>query len=307
MQPKYSIAEAYEILELPEGAALEEAEAAYRSLAMQVHPDRFQNNSKMRSHAEDEQRKLNDAIQVVRSHWKASSSKRDGRPRRPKGASPTPPRQEPPSPPTSAHQEEPTSPPLRRSRLNLWQQLSIAVVVVSIVARIGMFVQSGREKSETPSADAIGRSEFGGSKAPQQGHPTTAAADEPSGTEKGSQACLSYEPAVVRLRGTITQKTFPGRPNYESVEKGDEPENEWILNVDMPLCTNKANNDTSDPDHLSEANIGKLELVFMGHQNYDTYRLMLGKTVDVTGSLFHAYTAHHHTTILLQVQDMESR
>ena len=112
---------------------------------------------------------------------------------------------------------------------------------------------------------------------------------------------------MVRLRGTITQKTFPGRPNYESVEKGDEPENEWILNVDMPLCTNKANNDTSDPDHLSEANIGKLELVFMGHQNYDTYRLMLGKTVDVTGSLFHAYTAHHHTTILLQVQDMESR
>jgi hypothetical protein len=182
--------------------------------------------------------------------------------------------------------------------------LSIAVVVVSIVARLGMFVQSGREKSETPSADANGRSELGGSRALPQGHPTTAAADEPSGTEKGSQACLSYEPAVVRLRGTITPKTFPGRPNYESVEKGDEPENVWILNADIPLCTNK---DSSDPNNLSEANIRELELVFLGNQDYDTYRLMLGKTVDVTGSLFHAYTAHHHTTILLEVKDMESR
>ncbi len=148
------------------------------------------------------------------------------------------------------------------------------------------------------------QSEFGGSRALQQGHPTTAAADEPSGTEKSSPACLSYEPAVVRLRGTITPKTFPGRPNYESVEKGDEPENEWILNADMPLCTNK---DSSDPNNLSEANIRELELVFMGQQGYDTYGPMLGKTVDVTGSLFHAYTAHHHTTILLQVKDMEPR
>jgi hypothetical protein len=36
--------------------------------------------------------------------------------------------------------------------------------------------------------------------------------------------CLSYEPAVVTLSGTLVRKTFPGPPNYKSVKKGDKPE-----------------------------------------------------------------------------------
>lgn len=36
--------------------------------------------------------------------------------------------------------------------------------------------------------------------------------------------CLEYEPSSVSLVGTIVRRTYPGRPNYESIKKGDEPE-----------------------------------------------------------------------------------
>jgi hypothetical protein len=289
VQPEYSIAEAYEILELSDGSSLEEAEAAYRFLSTQVHPDRFHTNSKMRSHAEAEQRKLNDAIQALRSYWRASESNRDDLPRSPNAASPKPPQPEPPSPPASSPPlADTTSPPLRRPTLNLWQGLSIAFFVVYIVARIGMFVQS-KEKSDPPLAEPVGRSESRESKGE---------------AVIGSQVCLSYEPAMVTLGGTITPKTFPGRPNFESVEKGDEPEKVWTLNVEVPLCTNK---DNSNPNNQSETNISELQLVFMGREDYDRYRPMLGKTVNVTGTLYHSYTGHHHTTVMFQVKGMEPR
>jgi hypothetical protein len=36
--------------------------------------------------------------------------------------------------------------------------------------------------------------------------------------------CLKYEPEVVELKGKVKRVVFPGRPNYESVKAGDEPE-----------------------------------------------------------------------------------
>jgi curved DNA-binding protein CbpA len=156
VQSECSIAEAYEILELPQGASLEKAEDAYRSLTMQVHPDRFQNNSKMRSHAEDEQRKLNDAIRVLRLHWKASKSNRDEQPRRPKAAPPTAQRQEPPSPPATP--PPPSSSPRPKSARTLWvlfgwaglgKQVVIGEIAtfVFITILIALFV--GYQRKET--------------------------------------------------------------------------------------------------------------------------------------------------------------
>jgi hypothetical protein len=60
--------------------------------------------------------------------------------------------------------------------------------------------------------------------------PNATKADTPSGdlaqplSPPFSGQCLSYAPASVTLTGALTSKTFPGRPNYESIEKGDEPE-----------------------------------------------------------------------------------
>jgi len=47
--------------------------------------------------------------------------------------------------------------------------------------------------------------------------------------------CMNYEPDAVSLTGKIIRKTFPGRPNYESIKAGDEPETYWILISDKPF------------------------------------------------------------------------
>jgi len=114
--------------------------------------------------------------------------------------------------------------------------------------------------------------------------------------------CLSYAPAAVTLVGALTSKTFPGRPNYESVEKGDEPETYWILSIAQPICTNQS----QDGSHEAAHDVSALQLLFTKSEMYQTYRSLLDTNVKVTGSLFSAETAHHHTPVMLQVASMES-
>src|SRR5215813_15064234 len=58
---------------------------------------------------------------------------------------------------------------------------------------------------------------------------------EPAWSQAGT-GCLSYEPTVVKLRGTIISRTFPGPPNYESIREGDTPEAYWLLVLPRPAC-----------------------------------------------------------------------
>lgn len=77
--------------------------------------------------------------------------------------------------------------------------------------------------------------------------------------------CLSYAPDLVTLTGTMTPKTFPGRPNYESIEKGDEPETFWILDLAEPICTNEGRNPFLNP---AEQDVSNLQLLFRNAQLY---------------------------------------
>ena len=113
--------------------------------------------------------------------------------------------------------------------------------------------------------------------------------------------CLSYAPAAVTLTGGLTSKTFPGRPNYESVEKGDEPETYWTLNLGQPLCTNQS----EDASNVSVHDVSLLQLLFTNAEMYQTHRSLLDTNVKVTGYLFSATTGHHHTPVMLQVTSME--
>ncbi len=49
--------------------------------------------------------------------------------------------------------------------------------------------------------------------------------------------CLSYEPAKVKLVGTLHRATFPGAPNFESIQDGDTPETGFYLTLTHPICT----------------------------------------------------------------------
>ncbi|MFZ1980474.1 MAG: hypothetical protein WAU61_04145 [Smithella sp.] len=85
--------------------------------------------------------------------------------------------------------------------------------------------------------------------------------------------CVNYEPDSVSLTGKIIRKTFPGRPNYENIKTGDEPETYWILILAKSLCVN------AKPSvyYESETGINQVQIVFMDHNQYQKYKIWLGK------------------------------
>ena len=103
--------------------------------------------------------------------------------------------------------------------------------------------------------------------------------------------CSSVEPSFA--------KTFPGPPNYESIERGDKPEVLWWLVLSQPICMEE---DVKEPS-LSPAqkDIRKIQLVFRDAAAYETHEKLVGKTVVAKGTLFGAHTGHHHTGLLLTV------
>ncbi len=113
--------------------------------------------------------------------------------------------------------------------------------------------------------------------------------------------CLPYEPAIVELSGRVERQTFPGRPNYESIEDGDEPETHWILHLSAPACTRQG----SGVDHEPESGVTRMQLL-LSPQEYDAYRPLLGQRVVARGTLTHAITGHHHTPVMLQVRSLRA-
>ena len=116
-----------------------------------------------------------------------------------------------------------------------------------------------------------------------------------------AQGCLSYEADSVRLTGTISRKTFPGPPNYESIRRGDQPETYWILHLASPICT------TASAENDAESNVSDIQLILTPRQ-YALYRNCAGgrarAVVTARGKLLHAITGHHHTQVLLEVKGL---
>jgi hypothetical protein len=101
--------------------------------------------------------------------------------------------------------------------------------------------------------------------------------------------CLSYEPAVVTLSGTLVRKTFPGPPNYESVKKGDKPETSWFLDLPESVCVGE---DKTEPDlNPKQSGVHEIQLVLQPEQ-YQRHKGMVGRKVLATGSLFGEHTGH---------------
>ena len=117
-----------------------------------------------------------------------------------------------------------------------------------------------------------------------------------------SAECLKYEPSQVSLCGKIARLTYAGRPNYESVKAGDEAETYWYLILDAPICVMGTEGDVLN---VNEANIKEIQLV-LNEKQYKEYKGMVLKQARVSGALFHAISAHHHLTILMNVKEIKT-
>jgi len=107
----------------------------------------------------------------------------------------------------------------------------------------------------------------------------------------------------VHLMGKLVSETFPGQPNYESIEKGDKPETYWVLKTEKSYCGEGFDTQTKSLFRLDKS-CSSFQLMLKPEQ-YASQRALLGKMVIVSGRIVMATTGHHHTSMLIEVSDIE--
>ncbi|MET3117109.1 hypothetical protein AAKU64_001322 [Undibacterium sp. GrIS 1.8] len=110
--------------------------------------------------------------------------------------------------------------------------------------------------------------------------------------------CLSYEPVKVKLAGKLHRATFPGAPNFESIKDGDTAETGFYLTLTHAICTVT----TPGSEQTAFASVKEIQLV-LNQSQYKKLRPKLGTQIQLSGSLFSAISGHHHTDVLLQVDE----
>ncbi|HHF7348356.1 TPA: DUF4431 domain-containing protein [Legionella feeleii] len=118
-----------------------------------------------------------------------------------------------------------------------------------------------------------------------------------------AENCL-MEGKEVKLEGKLGVQTFPGLPNYESIQKGDEPETYWILTTGKSYC-GIGRSLENDKLYRLERRTTKFQLVLTAEQ-YKEKKDLLTKKVIVKGKMFIAHTGHHHTEMLIELTSMEA-
>jgi Domain of unknown function (DUF4431) len=114
--------------------------------------------------------------------------------------------------------------------------------------------------------------------------------------------CLDYEPAKIIIQGSISLMPAYGPPGFGEDPKNDAREDYLALTLDAPVCMKAS----SEPhtDDISETEIKAMQLVFRNDEAFKQARQWIGSQISVTGSLFHGFTGHHHTTVLLKVKEI---
>ncbi len=114
--------------------------------------------------------------------------------------------------------------------------------------------------------------------------------------------CLK-EAEDVSFTGKVSRETFPGPPNYESIDDGDTPETVWILTIDSPRCVVATSMEDGSPYEVSKSTT-RFQLAFESSSVYQTQKSLVENEATVTGKLFVGQTGHHHTKALIAVKTM---
>ena len=108
-------------------------------------------------------------------------------------------------------------------------------------------------------------------------------------------SCLSYD-SPAKLVGTISRHTYPGPPNYESIEEGDEAETGLYLDLNEPVCTDES----TDGVNEAKSGVKQIQLVVADKAMSERLNSLQGSVITVQGRLFSSITGHHHAPLLLE-------
>jgi hypothetical protein len=116
----------------------------------------------------------------------------------------------------------------------------------------------------------------------------------------GKPNVLHYDERVT-LTGKVVSRRFYGPPNYGENPKTDSRESQYILLLDSAIDVIASKD---DPMNETEHGVKKVTLVVFDFKAHPVEPL-LGRRVEVEGTLFHAHTGHHHTKVLIEVSSIE--
>jgi hypothetical protein len=116
----------------------------------------------------------------------------------------------------------------------------------------------------------------------------------------------AFSEPLITIRGVLSQKQFPGPPEYSSIEEGDRVDYCWVLELDKASFLLALNTPVKElgldvKDILRRSNSGEVMLV-LDEETERFCRDYEHQQVSVEGYLFHAHTSHHYTPMLLDVK-----
>lgn len=107
----------------------------------------------------------------------------------------------------------------------------------------------------------------------------------------------------VTFTGTVSRETFPGPPNYESIDDGDTPETYWILTISTPQCVIAESMESGAFYELAKSTT-RFQLAFEDSSIYKTKKNLVENSAVVEGQLFAGHSGHHHTKALISVKSI---
>lgn len=108
--------------------------------------------------------------------------------------------------------------------------------------------------------------------------------------------CLPYEPALVVLHGKIESSESYGSPGYGENPEKDATESYYFIKLVEPICTQGSSDDPENQQ--SEDDIDEIQIIW---NNAGKFK---GENVNISGTLFHQITGHHHTKVLINVREL---
>ncbi len=103
--------------------------------------------------------------------------------------------------------------------------------------------------------------------------------------------CLAYEADTVSLSGRLVRRVYPGRPNYESIRAGDEPDTVFVLRLRKPICL------TQSGIYEAKSDVREIQL-FLTEEDAGRARKLIGRDIELSGVLRGAEWGWHHLPVV---------
>lgn len=117
-----------------------------------------------------------------------------------------------------------------------------------------------------------------------------------------AEDCLK-DGGQIALEGVLWRETFPGPPNYRSIDDGDAPETVWVLTIDSPRCFMAEDMENGRLHEVGR--VSRFQLV-LNERKYKENKGLLERRVSVTGQIVQAASGHHHTKALIEVKELKA-